>query len=59
MDVFIILQLSANDFWVRAKGGEHQHLKKFKQIKYFNIINIVECQCEIGCTSENPAINQS
>ena len=27
MDVFIILQVSANDFWVRAKGGKQQHYK--------------------------------
>ena len=30
MDVFIILQLSANDFRVRAKGGKQQHYKKPK-----------------------------
>ena len=40
MDVFKILQLSANDFRVRTRGGKQQHYKKLKQIRYFNIINI-------------------
>ena len=53
MDVFIILQLSVNDFRVRTKGGKQQHNNKLKQISYFNIINIAEC------TSEGSAINQS
>ena len=43
MDVFIILQLSANDFRVRTKGKKQQHYKKLKQISYFNFINIAEC----------------
>ena len=58
-DVFKILQISANDFQVTRKGGKQQHYKKFKQIRYFNIINIAECWCEIGCTSECFVINQS
>ena len=61
MDVFIILQLSANDFWVRTKGGKQQHYNKLKQIRYFNVINIAKCWCEIGCifcTSEGSVINQ-
>ena len=53
MDVFIILQLSVNDFRVRTKGGKQQHYYKLKQISYFNIINIAEC------TSEGSVINQS
>ena len=44
MDVFIILQLSC---------------EKLKQIRYFDIINIAECLCEIGCISEGSVINQS
>ena len=59
MDVFIILQLSAIDFLVRAKAGEPEHYKKLKQIRYFNIINIAECWCEISCTSEGSVMNQS
>ena len=43
MDVFMILQFSANDFRVRAKGGKQKHYKKLKEIRYFNIINIAEC----------------
>ena len=43
MDVFINLQLSANDFRVRTKGGKQQLYKKLKQITYFNFINIAEC----------------
>ena len=43
MDVFKIMQLSANNFRLKAKGGKQQHYKKFKQIRYFNIINIAEC----------------
>ena len=61
MDVFIILQLSANDFWVRTKAGKQQHYNKLKQVRYFNVINIAECWCEIGCTlytSECSVINQ-
>ena len=48
-----------NDFLVRTKGGKQQHYKKLKQIRYFNIVNIAECLCEIGCTSEGSVINQS
>ena len=59
MDVFKILQLSANDFRVRTRGGKQQHYKKLKQIRYFNIINNAECWCEIGCASEGSIINQS
>ena len=43
MDVFKILKLSANGFWVKTKGGKQQHYKKLKQIRYFNIINIAKC----------------
>ena len=43
VDIFIIVQLSANDFRVRTNGGKQQHYKKFKQNRYFNIINIAEC----------------
>ena len=43
MDVSIILQLSANDFRVRTKGGKQQYYNKLKQIRYFNVINIAEC----------------
>ena len=42
MDVFIILQLSANDFRMTAKGRKQQRQNKLKQIGYFNIINIAE-----------------
>ena len=59
MDVFINLQLSANDFRVRAKGGKQQLYKKLKQIRYFNFINIAECWWKIDCTSEGSVINQS
>ena len=59
MDVFKIMQLSANDFRLKAKGGKQQHYKKFKQTRYLNIINIVECWCKIGFTSEGFVINQS
>ena len=54
-DVFKILQLSANDFWVWIKGGKQQHYQKLKQIRYFSIINIAECYC----TSKGSVINQS
>ena len=43
MDVFIILQLSANDFRVRTKGRKQENYKKLKQISYFKIITIAEC----------------
>ena len=43
MDAFIILQLSTNDFRVRAKGGKQQHYKKLKKVRYFNIIDNAEC----------------
>ena len=49
MDVFINVQLfrvygrARNDFWARKKTGEQQYFKKRKQIRCFNIINIVEC----------------
>ena len=62
MDVFVILQFSANDFRVKTKGGKQKHYKKLKQIRYFNVINIAECCCKIGCTlctSEGSVINQS
>ena len=36
----------------KNKGEKQQHYKKLKQISYFNFINIAECWCEIGCTSE-------
>ena len=54
MDVFKIWQLSANDFQVKTKGGKYKKLyyKKINQIRFFNIINIAECWCKIGCTSE-------
>ena len=62
MDVFLILQLSANDLRVRTRGGKQKHYNKLKQIWYFNVIDIAECWCEIGCTlctSEGSVINQS
>ena len=59
MDVFKILQLSANDFRVRTKEGKQQHYKKLKQIGYSNIINIAECWREIDCASEASVINQN
>ena len=37
MDVLMVLQLSADDFWVRTKRGKQQHCQKLKQIRYFNI----------------------
>ena len=43
----------------KNKGKKQQHYKKFKQIWYFNVINIAECWCEIDCTSEGSVINQS
>ena len=43
MDIFKILELSANDFRVKTKGGKQQHYKKRKQIRYFIIINTAEC----------------
>ena len=33
MDVFIILQLRANDFPVTGKGGKQQHYNKLNQIR--------------------------
>ena len=59
MDVFIVLQLSADHFRVKTMGGKQQHYKKLKQIRYCNIINIAECCCEIGSTSEGSVINQN
>ena len=43
MDFSIVLQLFANGFWVKTMGGKQQHSSKLKQIRYFNIISIVEC----------------
>ena len=51
--------MSANYLRVGTKGGKQQHYKKLKQIRYFNIINIAECWCEIGYTSEGSVINKS
>ena len=59
MDVFIILQVSTNDFRVRIKGGRQQYYKKPKQIRCFNVINIAECWWEIFCTSKESIVNQS
>ena len=59
MDVFMVWQLSAGDFWVRTVGRKQQHYKKLQQIRYFNFISIAECWCEIGFTSESFDINQS
>ena len=59
MDVFIILQLSANAFQVRTKGGTKQHYKKLKQIRNFNVISIAECRCKTNCTSDGSVIKQS
>ena len=50
MHVFIILQLSPNDFRMRTKGRKQKHSNKLKQIRYFNVINTAECWHEIGCT---------
>ena len=59
VDVFIILQLSTNDFRVTIKGGRQQYYKKLKQIRYFNVNNIAECWWEIFCTSKESIVNQS
>ena len=48
IDISIILQFSANDFQVITKRGNQQQYKKLKQIR-----------CEVGCTCEDFAINQS
>ena len=41
MDAFIILQLAANKFRVRTKGGKQQHYNKLKQIRYFNLLTLL------------------
>ena len=43
----------------KNKGKKQQNYKKLKKIWYFNIINIAECRCEVGSTSEVSVINQS
>ena len=50
---------ATSKFQVRTKRGKEQHYKNWKQVRYFNIINIEECWRKISCTSEGPAINQS
>ena len=50
MNLFMVLQLFSDDFRVKTMGGKQQRNKKLTQIRYFNIINIAECWCEIGCT---------
>ena len=42
MNVFIILQLSANNFLVRTKGRKQQHYNTLKQIRYSNVVKIAE-----------------
>ena len=59
MDVFIILQISANDFRVRTNGEKQQHYKKLKQMRYFCIISIADSWRYIGCTYEGFVINHS
>ena len=41
----------------RKQGQENKHYNKRKQIRYFNIINIAERWCEIGCTSKTSITN--
>ena len=43
----------------KNKGKKQQNYKKLKKIWYFNVINIAECWCEVGSTSEVSVINES
>ena len=58
-DVLIILQRSRSVLlhhkWFLGENKERKTaiLKKHKQIRCFNIINIIECWCKIGCTSKS------
>ena len=51
------LQLSRSErlhhkrFQLRTNRGKEHHFNKLKPIKYFDIINIAKCWCEIGCIS--------
>ena len=44
---------------MRTSREKQQYYNKREQIKYFNIINIVECSCKIGFISESSVINQN
>ena len=46
MNVSIILQLSANDFRVRTKGGKQQHYNKLKRIRYFNVLTLLSADAK-------------
>ena len=65
MDVFTILQLSRSvslrrkRFSGENKEKKQQHYKKYKQIIYFNIINLPEYWCEISCGLKGSVINQN
>ena len=52
MDIFKILELSANDFRVKTKGGKQQHYKKLKQIRYLTLSTLLSFD-------EGSVINQS
>ena len=50
---------TTSDFQSRTNKEKQQHYNNRKQIRYFNIINISECWCEIVCIFEDSVINQS
>ena len=66
VDVFIIIYnflevyvSTTSDFQMRTNRGKQQYYNRRKQIRYFNIINIVEGWCKIGVISESSVINQN
>ena len=45
---FVEVHVSANNSKVRTKRGNKQHCKKRKQIRYFNIINLLSADPKLA-----------
>ena len=55
---FVELHASANNFKVRTKKGTKQHCKKSKQIRYFNINNLLSADPKLAVVLRVPSLKE-
>ena len=53
---FVEVHASANDFKVRTNRGNKRHCKKRKQIRYFNIINLLSADAKLTVVLRVPSL---
>ena len=58
MDVFIILQLSANDFRMTTKGRKQQRQNKLKQIGYLTLLTLLSADVKSTVLLRIPSLTK-